>query len=76
MRKVNEDQGAAIARAYNDMAACKIVVVTTPDGTRAQIIRIMCGAETINGPIEDFEQFDSFDTIEEAKDFLKSQSER
>ena len=76
MRKVNEDQGAAITRAYNDMAAGKIVVVTTSDGTRAQIIRITCGAETINGPIDDFERFDSFDSVEDARTFLKSQSER
>jgi hypothetical protein len=73
MKKISEAQGAAIARAYQDMAAGKIVVVTTPEGTRAQVMRIVCGVDIVSGTIEDFDRFDSFDSFEEAKAFLKGE---
>ena len=73
MKKISEFEGAAVARAIQEMAAGRLVIVTTADGVRVQVTRLAIVCETVNGLVNDFERFDAFDTIAEAKGFLKGE---
>lgn len=47
------------------------VVIAEIDGVKIPVTRLYFGADTTNGPLHDFDRLRVFDSVEEAKEFLR-----